>query len=123
MEHSYWWKSENRRKMQLYIAKMVCTVSVNGKTAARHEGAALPFEIDITELLCEGENRLSVVFDNTLDPWAIPPAVLSNGYEGRMGFMNSYPAVTYDFFPYSGIHRSVTLSVVSKLRIKDITRV
>lgn len=98
-----------------------CTVSVNGKTAARHEGAALPFEIDITELLCEGENRLSVVSDNTLDPWTIPPAVLSTGYEGRMGFMNSYPAVTYDFFPYSGIHRSVTLSVVPKLRIEDIT--
>lgn len=49
------------------------------------------------------------------------PAVLLNGDESRPGFMNSCPTVTYDFFPYSGIHRSVTLTVVSKLRIEDIT--
>ena len=37
-----------------------CRVLVNGQEAGRHEGGYLPFCFDITALLTEGENRLTV---------------------------------------------------------------
>ena len=38
-----------------------CRVLVNGQEAGRHEGGYLPFCLDITELLNDGENRLTAV--------------------------------------------------------------
>lgn len=96
-------------------------VWVNGNFAAEHIGTALPFEADITDFVKFGEkNTIVVLADNTLDPWGLPPATLLEN-EGRMGFAKSYPAVTYDFFPYGGIHRSVYIYACSKTRIEDIT--
>ncbi|MBO5270099.1 MAG: glycoside hydrolase family 2 [Clostridia bacterium] len=40
-------------------------VFVNGKIAGSHRGGYLPFSLDVTDLLCDGENRLAV---NVLDP-------------------------------------------------------
>lgn len=97
-----------------------CTVWVNAHQVICHEGGNLPFETEISEYLQEGENRIVVLSDNRLDPWAIPPAAMVNK-EGREGFFLTYPAVTYDFFPYSGIHRSVFLYTTDKKRIEDIT--
>lgn len=94
-------------------------VLVNEAEVISHEGAALPFECDIMAYLQQGENRLTVISDNTLDAWSLPPAALEE-HEGRIGFHNSYPAVSYDFFPYSGIHRSVNLCIVPKTRIDDV---
>lgn len=98
----------------------VATVFVNGTKAFSHVGTALPFEADISSLLNFGkENRITVIADSTLDPWSLPPAALELN-EGRVGFANSYPGVTYDFFPYGGIQRSVWLYATNKNRIEDI---
>ena len=43
-------------------------VSVNGKALCRHENGYLPFTLDITEALVPGENLLSVLAVNDLDP-------------------------------------------------------
>ncbi len=96
-------------------------VYINGTFVGEHRGTALPFEFKITEIAKQGsENTIEVIVDNTLDPWGLPPAVLMDNNEGRVGFYKSYPAVTYDFFPYGGIHRSVFLYTASKNRIEDI---
>ncbi len=97
-----------------------CTVWVNSRQAVCHEGGSLPFECEISENLHNGENKIIVLSDNRLDPWSLPPAAMANN-EGREGFFVTYPAVTYDFFPYSGIHRSVYLYTCAKNRIEDIT--
>jgi len=98
------------------------TVYVNGIEVCYNEGTALPFECEITDVTCCGQlNIIEVDVDNTLDPWGIPPAHLLDGEgEGRVGFYTSYPAVTYDFFPYGGIHRSVYLYTTSQKRIEQI---
>lgn len=97
-------------------------VWVNGMLVAEHRGNALPFEADVTAVLNKnGKNVLTVLADSTLDPWSLPPASLPNASEGRMGFTSSYPAVTYDFYPYGGIQRSVYLCLLPKNRIEDIT--
>lgn len=54
---------ENRGKRALLCFNGVdyaCSVWVNGQTAITHEGGFTPFHADITELLREGENTLTV---------------------------------------------------------------
>ena len=78
-------------------------VWVNGSLVMEHIGTALPFEAKITDYInADGENVVTVLADSTLDPWSLPPATLLDN-EGRMGFSTSYPAVTYEFFPFGGI--------------------
>lgn len=115
-------KSFKANKVYLRFGSVTgkCTVWVNAQQAVCHEGGSLPFECEISENLHDGENTIVVLSDNRLDPWSLPPAAMVNN-EGREGFFVTYPAVTYDFFPYSGIHRSVYLYTCAKNRIEDIT--
>lgn len=97
-----------------------CRAWVNGALIAEHVGNSLPVEGNMTAAARFGEeNTLVVLADSTLDPWSLPPATLMEN-EGRMGFANSYPAVPYDFFPYGGIQRSVTLYTAPAVRIEDV---
>ena len=96
-------------------------VYVNGEKACEHVGTALPFEADIAPLLTFGaENKIVILADSTLDPWSLPPALLAEN-EGRVGNFNCYPGVTYDFFPFGGLQRSVWLYTTAKTRIEDVT--
>ena len=115
-------RSFKNRKVFLRFGSVTgkCTVWVNSTKVACHEGAHLPFECEISKYLLDGENRIVVLSDNQLDPWTLPPAAIVSK-EGREGFFVTHPAVTYDFFPYSGIHRSVYLYTTSEQRIEDIT--
>ncbi len=96
------------------------TVYVNDVKVMYDEENSLPFEADITDVLREGENLLRVSCDTSLDIWAIPPAT-QLGEQAHAGFYNAYPDVMYDFYPYSGIHRSVTLNIIPKKKIEDVT--
>ena len=94
---------------------------VNGVLAGEHRGPYLPIDVALSGLVHFGkENRLVICVDATLDPWMLPAASLVEN-EGRVGFMNSYPAVSYDFFPYGGIHRSVYLYATGIPRIERIS--
>ena len=44
------------------------TVIVNGMTVFAHENGYLPFSVDLTDELLDGENHLSVLVTNDLDP-------------------------------------------------------
>lgn len=95
-------------------------VWINGTLVASHVGTALPFESEISEYLNFGElNKIVILADSTLDPWSLPPALMAAN-EGRVGFFHCYPGVTYDFFPFGGVQRSVWLYTTSKKRIEDI---
>ncbi len=95
-------------------------VWLNGRFAGAHRGGCLPFECDFHSLIKTGENLLVIEVDGSLDPWDLPPARLQEGEE-RAGFHNSNPAVTYDFFPFAGLHRSVNLQLTpSPLRIENL---
>ena len=45
----------------------ICKVFVNGESAGGHEGGYIPFSLDITELLCDGENTLTAAVSDPLD--------------------------------------------------------
>ena len=93
---------------------------LNGQFAGEHRGGCLPFACDLRRFIRAGENLLVIEVDGSLDPWDLPPARLKVGEE-RAGFHNSNPAVTYDFFPFAGLHRSVALQITPTIaRIENL---
>lgn len=97
-----------------------CRVFLDGKFVGEHRGAGLPFEFPVSHLIEPGKQyRLDVAVDGTLDPWDLPPARLDDGKENE-GVFHFYPAVSYDYFPYAGIHRNIYLYAVNEKRITDI---
>lgn len=97
------------------------SVWIDGNFAGEHVGNSLPFEVEIGDFVTPGRiHSLTVLADSTLDPWSIPPAKLLEG-DGRVGFTDQYPAVSYDFFPFGGIQREVIMYSAPKIRITDVT--
>ena len=77
-------------------------VYVNGKEAGSHKGAYTPFSFDITKLVSEGENKLSVMLDST-ERSEIPPF-------GKV----------VDYLVYGGIYREVSLVITEDVFIEDV---
>ncbi len=82
-------------------------VWLNGVSLGIHEGGHLPFEFDVSTQVRAGENVLAVKVNNTLRPERVPTGNSPSSPFG--GFMRSLPPANFDFFPYAGIHRPVTL--------------
>jgi beta-galactosidase/beta-glucuronidase len=82
-------------------------VYVNGKFVGEHKGGYTPFELDITDKLCEGKNRLTVYAeDDTRD----------------MRFMSGKQCVRYESYGCSytrttGIWQSVWLEAADAARV------
>jgi len=85
------------------------TVFLNGVELGGHEGGYTPFEFEITPHLCAGdENLLAVRVDQQLSAETVPQGNLAAvAVAGQIA--GQHPDVAFDFFPYSGIHRPVTI--------------
>lgn len=113
---------ERRVGIRFGAASYRAKVWLNGVLLGEHVGGHLPFEFDISaSLRADGPNRLVVMVENKLlqerVPAGAPPADSSGGFAGFGGF----PGVTYDFFPYSGLHRPVLLFSTPRTHITDLT--
>jgi len=96
-----------------YAAK----VWVDGTFAGEHLGGHLPFEFDVSPLLAwQGATTIAIQVENKPMPTRVPPATTN-----AEATANTYPDVTYDFFPYAGLHRPVLLYCVANLHISDVT--
>ncbi|MFA5687571.1 MAG: glycoside hydrolase family 2 TIM barrel-domain containing protein [Kiritimatiellales bacterium] len=115
-------ESWKHRKIFIWLGS-VCQnadVWINGVWVGSHTGPHLPFEFEITKLVKFGKpNRLTVLADGTLHVDSLPPATMSTE-DLRTGWSTSFPPVAYDFFPFSGIHRSVYLYAVQENYLTDI---
>ena len=92
----------------------ICRVFLNGRECAAHVGGFLPVTADITDAAVPGKNLLCVKANNELSETNIPcgrTAVRRDGSKRSMGY--------FDFFNYSGIHRSVYLIEIPKEAIVD----
>ena len=85
-----------------------CTVTVNGILSASHEQAYLPFSIDITDALREGENKLCVEIVNDLSPRY--PWGKQSRKRGGMWYT-----------PVSGIWQTVWIEPVPEKYIRGLT--
>lgn len=87
----------------------VCTVFLNGKKAGEHAGGYLPFSIDLTAALCDGENELHIVVqDDASSP------IYGRGKQRYRNGGIWYTAV-------SGIWQSVWLESVPNAYLYDLT--
>lgn len=77
-----------------------CRVYLNGKEVASHEGGFTPFQVEVTDVLLEGDNFLVVEVNNTRSVDAIP-------------------AMAFDWWNYGGITRDVMLVTTPRLFIRD----
>lgn len=92
-------------------------VWMNGKPLGGHEGGHLPFTVDCSDALRDGENVLAVRVDGRLGRDRVPPGLVPPAStHGRL----FHPDVSYDFFPFAGIHRRVDLVVTPLDGIRDV---
>ncbi len=112
------WRGQ-RVFLRVGSANYAAAVWVNGAPVGAHEGGHLPFACDVTEHLSwDGPTSIAIRVDNTLLPSRVPPGAAGGG---AAGFLRGYPATTFDFFPYAGLHRPVILYAVPPLHLADVT--
>ncbi|WP_329539057.1 beta-glucuronidase [Streptomyces sp. NBC_01358] len=92
-------------------------VYVDDVIVAEHRGGYTPFEVDITEHVCCGEEfRLTVGVDNELTNVTLPPGTITVTQDGRR--QQKY---LHDFYNYAGLARSVWLYSRPAVHADDIT--
>lgn len=95
------------------------TVFLNGVKIGSHEGGHLPFAFEITDKIkWDEENSLAISVENVLKPERVPSGNMPGG---EMSLFASTPKTSYDFYPFSGIHRPVVLYSVPQTYIEDVT--
>ena len=98
----------------------LASVWLNGTHLGIHEGGHLPFAFDVAGAVRSGRNRLVLRVDGRLAPDRVPPGNVPA--DPRDAFLNnpSYPAASFDFFPFCGIHRQVRLCRLPAQAIEGI---
>lgn len=115
-----WGYAGKRIFLRFGSVNYLADVWLNGSLVGTHEGGHMAFEFEVTGLLQNSENHLVVRVDANLAPDRVPPGKLPPN--PRMPFGRfSYPETTFDFFPFSGIHRPVLLYAVPQDSIADVT--
>jgi len=93
------------------------SVWLDGQKIGEHLGGHLPFAFEITAAaVWDRPVTITIRVENIALPTRVPPA--GNSVPGRAA---NFPDVNYDFFPYSGLHRAVTLYAVPAMHITDIS--
>ncbi len=77
-----------------------CKVYLNGNEVAAHEGGFTPFQVEVTDLLNDGDNYLVLMVNNRRTKDAIP-------------------AMQFDWWNYGGITRDVMLIQTPEIYIND----
>ncbi len=108
-----------------------CRVYLNGKEIAAHIGGFLPFEAELAQDDLKAVNLLTVAVDNRISTSTLPvgnnvkQAMFGSGlpdYESvRQTEIKPKNYPNFDFFNYSGIHRSVCIYTTPREYIADVT--
>lgn len=95
-------KISSGHRLYLYFGAVSyrCSIYLNGKKIASHEGGFTPFQVEVTGDVVEGDNFLTVEVNNRRSVDAIP-------------------AMSFDWWNYGGITRDVMLVSVPDTYIKD----
>ncbi len=95
-------------------------VWLNGMRLGDYEGGYLPFAFEVSDLLSE-ENLLVVSVDGRLGRDTVPAYENADGDNAPGILKGQHPPVDFDFFPYSGLHRSVSLLRLPEGATEDLT--
>ena len=64
-----------RQFLRFGAANYAATVYLNGQPVGRHEGGFTPFAFEVTKLLRDGDNQVTVGVDSQATPATVPPPV------------------------------------------------
>ena len=112
-------KTAPRWVIRFQAARYEAHVWVNGQPAVIHSGGHLPFEADITPFIptnvSNAKVRVVVSVNTTLNATTLPPdeVIYRNSTYFELG-------VSFDFYNYGGIDRSVILYSTPSTYIEDI---
>ena len=97
------------RRIMLRVgsANYSAEVWLNERHLGGHETGYTPFEFDVTDAVIAGENRLVIRINTRLTADTVPQGEVD--LHEIVGWGANYPPGNFDFFTYSGIHRSVVL--------------
>jgi beta-glucuronidase len=110
--------SGQRVCLRIGSANYAARVWINGTLAGAHEGGHLPFAFDITPLVrWDRATRIAIQVENLQKVERVPPGPPPSGG----GLTSSYPATTYDFFPYAGLQRQVWLYSLPPVHVAALT--
>ena len=102
-------------------------IYLNGKLICEHKGGFLPFEVELNDVLEDGDNLLTIAVNNVIDYTTLPVGGKANMMSGMMGGMGEGGSdkpqnnPNFDFFNYCGITRPVKIYTTPKTYINDIT--
>ncbi|HEY0316000.1 MAG TPA: beta-glucuronidase [Sphingomonas sp.] len=123
-----WYQTEFRadapardRRLLLRFGSAVYRAKVwlNGRLLGEHLGGHLPFAFDATDAVRgDGPNRLVVMVENRLQIDRVPAVPDTGAFHL---YQEDLPETSYDFFPYSGLHRPVWLCSVPATHLRDVT--
>ena len=91
---------EKKLFLEFQGVRQAAEVFINGEFVGRHEGGFTPFAFEVTKLLRQGENRVTVGADAERGPDTIPPTVT-------------------DWETYGGITRPVHLVITPETYVDD----
>jgi beta-glucuronidase len=110
------WKGQ-RIFLRVGSANYFARVYVNGHEVGSHDGGHLPFAFEISDFVqWDSENVFAISVENHLTATRVP----SGNIRSPLGAAASFPATTYDFFPFAGLHRPVVLYTTPANFIEDI---
>ncbi len=101
-------------------------IYLNGKLICEHKGGFLPFEVELNDVLEDGDNLLTIAVNNVIDYTTLPVGGKANMMSGMMGGMGAGASdkpqnnPNFDFFNYCGITRPVKIYTTPKTYINDI---
>jgi beta-glucuronidase len=123
-----WYQTEFRAEMLSRDRRLIlrfgsavyhAKVWLNGQLLGEHSGGHLPFAFDATDAVRgDTPNRLVVMVENRLQIDRVPAIPDTNAF--RL-YQEDLPETSYDFFPYSGLHRPVWLYLVPVNHVSDLT--
>ena len=117
-----WGWGEKRILLRFGSVNYFAEVWLNGQALGTHEGGHLPFEFDVTTLVKQSENQLTVRVDGRLAFDRVPPGnVVGDSADFFLSHEGNYPQAQFDFFPYCGIHRPVLLYATPQTFLRDVT--
>jgi beta-glucuronidase len=114
-----WGFADRRTFLRFGAVNYLAEVWLNGERLGEHEGGNMAFEFEVSGKLLPTDNLLVVRVDGTLAPDRVPPGSIPRG-KGIPFLMNNFPDTSYDFFPFTGIHRPVLLYAVPHASILDL---
>jgi beta-glucuronidase len=114
-----WCWKERQVHLRFDSVNYFAEVWLNGTRLGQHEGGHLPFEFDVTPHVQPQENILVVRVEGELAPDRVPPGNAPGPAEQSPWVR--YPATSFDFFPFCGIHRPVLLYTTPHDAIADLT--